>query len=259
MIRKQKEDIIANQKHWFHSIEIEPDLVTPGLHSLPIMKENLKRLELPDDMSGMKVLDIGACDGFYSFEAEKRGAERVVAYEIDPQDHGIAQAIRMLDSKVELIQGDVYDLTPTLFGTFDIVLFLGVFYHLRYPLLALDKIFPICDLYMVLSTYHLPDRFLREDGTRSPDEKDIIEEIPVFQFCRFDEMAKNDFSNWFAPNREGVEAALKSSGFDPRYMASWGDRILFKAYKEQGLPEWERLCSPGGKRYFSKCDGGKDE
>jgi tRNA (mo5U34)-methyltransferase len=122
----------------------------------------LARLDLPASLEGRTVLDVGAWDGFFSFEAERRGASRVVA-----TDHyswhglgwgtgdgkaGFELARTALGSRVEDVDIDVMDLSPERVGTFDVVLFLGVLYHLRHPLLALERIASVADDLLVAET-----------------------------------------------------------------------------------------------------------
>ncbi|UCH95987.1 MAG: methyltransferase domain-containing protein [Candidatus Aminicenantes bacterium] len=242
MNREEKEKLIK-ECNWYHSIEIEKGLITPGKLPHHLLKNFLNGLRLPGDLSGLSVLDIGACDGFYSFEAEKRGAKRVVALELFTEHHSIKQAVKMLNSNVEVIKGNVYDLSPDIHGTFDIVLFLGVFYHLRYPLLALDRIFPVTRQYMTLETYFFDNRIILADGSEMPlKEIDTrLEEVSLYQFYRYDEIRPRDFSNWFAPNRKAVETSLWSAGFEPEYLYSQYNRIAFKAKKLPGPPEHIRL------------------
>ena len=118
-----------------------------GIDDTPL---RLARLDLPSSLAGRTVLDIGAWDGFFSFEAERRGAARVVAADyyawhgIGWGTHqgkaGFTLARECLGSRVEDLDIDVMDLSPERVGTFDVVLFLGVLYHLRHPLLALERI-----------------------------------------------------------------------------------------------------------------------
>jgi tRNA (mo5U34)-methyltransferase len=123
----------------------------------------------PERFDGLTVLDIGTWDGYFSFEAERRGAKRVVAYDMHPPDHyGFAIAKTLLNSSVEYIQGSVYDLTPDVYGTFDVVMFFGVFYHLRYPLLALDRIWEITDQYLLMESQCLDNHVVLNNGDILP-------------------------------------------------------------------------------------------
>jgi tRNA (mo5U34)-methyltransferase len=125
---------------WWHSIELRPGIITPGVAG---GTGTVPFYGLPGDLTGKTVLDIGCWDGFFSFECERRGAERVVAADLWENSGRAAFdfAREELGSKVEPLECDVYDLPGKLNGErFDLVLFLGVLYHLRHPLLGLEKV-----------------------------------------------------------------------------------------------------------------------
>src|SRR5688500_15284324 len=129
---------------WYHSIDLGSGVVTRGTDDTPV---RLAQLQLPGSLAGQTVLDIGAWDGFFSFECERRGAARVVAADYYSwhgsgwgTKAGFTLAREVLGSKVEDIDIDVMDLAPERVGTFDLVLFLGVLYHLRHPYLALERV-----------------------------------------------------------------------------------------------------------------------
>src|SRR5262245_48364448 len=128
--------LIASVPFWFHQIEVAPGIVTPGIDPSP---EKLKRLTFPADLRGKRVLDIGAWDGFFSFECERRGAAEVVAIDAAPS-LSFAVARELLGSQVKFYAMNIYDLTPVTLGQFDLVLCLGVLYHLRHPLFGLERV-----------------------------------------------------------------------------------------------------------------------
>jgi tRNA (mo5U34)-methyltransferase len=254
--REEKQRLIQSRS-WYHSIEIEPGLVTPGRLSQTQLQQMLGYLNFPESFEGLSVLDIGAWDGFYSFEAEKRGAKRVVAFDLNPPDYyGFDTARKLLNSKVEFVQGSVYDLSPQVHGTFDVVLFLGVFYHLRYPLLALDRIRQIAKQFMLLETNCMDQRLLLTDQVEIPlqaiDKR--LTEIPLYRFYRFDELMPGDFSNWFSPNRQAIQDALWSAGFRPEFLAEWGDRIAFRGTRLDSIPEY-LLETYEGLQWTKNADG----
>lgn len=137
--------------YWFQQIDLGDGVVTPGW-SNPIT-EKLPFFGLPDDMSGMRVLDIGCCEGFFSFEAERRGAADVVAIDSFPESIRRFNICRStLGSKATGYLTSVYDLNPSNFGTFDLVMYFGVLYHLRHPLLSLQKIASVTAGTLLLQT-----------------------------------------------------------------------------------------------------------
>jgi tRNA (mo5U34)-methyltransferase len=231
-----------NSCRWYHSIEIEPGLVTPGMLSLDVLRRNLEYVGMPRRLDGLSVLDIGAWDGFYSFEAERRGAARVVAYDLTPPDHfAFAIARELIGSKVEYVRGSVYDLSNEVAGgPFDVVFFFGVLYHLRYPLLALDRIWPVCRQFLLLETNCMDDRLILADGkaVRLQQIDRRLANVALYRFYRKDELMPGDFSNWFSPNKKAIEESLWSAGFKPELLSSWASRCAFKATKLPGPPEY---------------------
>ena len=142
---------VEAEPYWFQRMELRPGLDTPGW-SNPA-REKLPYFGLPDRLDGMRVLDIGCAEGFFAFEAERRGAREVIAIDSFPDSirrFNICRAA--LGSKAIAYLCNVYDVTPRAFGTFDLVMFFGVLYHLRNPLLALERINAICTGSLLLQT-----------------------------------------------------------------------------------------------------------
>jgi 2-polyprenyl-3-methyl-5-hydroxy-6-metoxy-1,4-benzoquinol methylase len=126
--------------HWYQSIPLSEDYRTPG-ETGDAEQCKLQMMQLPEDLTGKTVLDIGCNEGFFAFEAERRGADRVVAIDKSPEAKEKLQLIKsILNSRIEFLKADLYTLDPSEIGQFDLVFFLSVFHHLRYPFLALDKI-----------------------------------------------------------------------------------------------------------------------
>jgi tRNA (mo5U34)-methyltransferase len=188
---------------WFHSMELEP-----GVHTISKAKTDELRTREESyfrhvDFTGKSVLDIGAWDGYFSFAAKRRGAARVLA-----TDHfcwtgkgwgskaGFDFANEKLGTNIESLDVDVLDLSPEHLGTFDIVLFLGVFYHLRDPLLGLGKAASLAKETMVVETV-LDAKWMRR---------------PAMVFYPGREL-NNDPTNWWGPNSACVTAMLKDLGF----------------------------------------------
>ena len=129
---------------FFHSpFNFGDGLTTKPPHTHRRFRRRLQLLGIPDDLSGKTVLDIGAWDGFFSFEFERRGAKRVLAIDTYAWDHGGLECFLLahehFKSKVEHQRLDVHDLSPQEVGTFDLVFCAGVLYHMRHPLLALER------------------------------------------------------------------------------------------------------------------------
>src|SRR5215212_10626501 len=144
VIRKKLDEVVDDQREafyssgWWHSIDLGHGNVTPGVHKIEELRDNYNRLGLPSDLSGKRLLDIGCWDGFYSFEAERHGAEVVAVDVWRPETFFIAH--KALNSQVRFLETSVYELSREQVGSFDIVLFLGVLYHLQHPLLALQRV-----------------------------------------------------------------------------------------------------------------------
>ena len=163
----------------------------------------------------MRVLDIGARDGFFSFELERRGAKVLAIDYFGPTITGFAIASKLLGSRVRYEVLNVYDLSPATHGKFDIVLFLGVLYHLRNPLLALDRIRNVCQDRLWLESQVIDNAFLNMStgemlalDTIAP----LMKETPIMQFYPRDELNK-DGSNWWAPNLACLTAMLETCNF----------------------------------------------
>jgi len=230
------EDVLREHPEWYHSIELAPGVVTPGRAPLAHWQTALHQLRLPD-LRGKRVLDIGAYDGFFSFAAERAGAARVVAldhyaWSVDmvgymrdwrsaradgatiPAPHDTAHwrpdalpgrrpfdaARACLGSKVEPVFGDFMTLDPEVLGRFDVVLFLGVLYHLEEPLTAVRRV----------------------ERLTAPGGLCVIEteatEIPGSgsrALCEFfpGQELNADASNWWVPNRAALLGFCRAAGF----------------------------------------------
>lgn len=119
---------IASRSRWWHRIEVTPGIVTPGEKNTIA---ELERMDLPERLDRMTVLDIGAAEGFYSFECEKRGGIVTAVDQFSSEESGFALVRKLLGSKVKHIHGSIYTLDPSELGQFDLVLCLGVLYHPR--------------------------------------------------------------------------------------------------------------------------------
>ncbi|HET9849710.1 MAG TPA: DUF1698 domain-containing protein [Candidatus Dormibacteraeota bacterium] len=190
----------VNRIKWFHRIDLGHGITTPGDDDTPA---KLATLGFPADLRGQTVLDIGAWDGFFSFEAERRGASRVLATDWfcwgGPgwgTKAGFDLARQALNSSVEDKEIDVLDISPESVGMFDVVLFLGVLYHLRHPLLALERVFSVTREMLILET-GVDLNFYWQ---------------PAMAFYPGSEAA-GDPTNWWGPNPAAVEAMLKDVGF----------------------------------------------
>jgi tRNA (mo5U34)-methyltransferase len=192
----------ADKFRWFHSIDLGNGVVTKGQKSVAHLERQAETV-FKHSVQGKSVLDIGAWDGAMSFAAERRGAARVLATDhfcwVGPgwgRKAAFDFACRALKSKVESEVADLTDLSVESVGQFDVVLFLGVFYHLLHPLLRLETIAPLARELLVLDT-----------DTALDDE-----DRPAMVFFPGKEL-NNDASNWWAPNIKCMKAMLRHVGF----------------------------------------------
>jgi tRNA (mo5U34)-methyltransferase len=226
---------VADVGFWWHSIDLGDGVVTPGAKSGAWLEAELARLEL-GDLRGKSVLDIGAYDGFYSFAAERLGAERVVALDqyvwsadmpgyMDYRDRLMAAGQRVepvhalpefwrpdelpgrrpfdlaheaLGSRVEVVVGDLLDYDLSELGSFDVVLYLGVLYHVRHPLLALEKLAALTRGTAYIETQ--AEVFRGSEGR------------PMCRFIEGDEL-NHDPSNWWTFNDAALLSMCRAAGF----------------------------------------------
>ncbi len=202
---------------WFHNLDLGGVKTAPEhfLGDYPAVKWGRFAHALPADLSGRTVLDIGCNGGFYSIEMKRRGAARVLG--VDTDDTYLRQArfaAQVVGADIEFAQLSVYDVAA-LGERFDLVLFLGVLYHLRHPLLALD----------LIREHVVRDLFVCQSMQRgSPVEERLEPDYPfsetaVFERPGFPRMAfiehgyAGDGTNWWVPNRACTAAMLRSAGF----------------------------------------------
>ena len=219
---------------WWHSIDLGNGVITPGRKSADWLKHELAALRLPD-LHGKSVLDIGAWDGYYSFAAERLGARRVLAldhyvWSLDracaeawharyagagevappiestdawqpqalPGKRGFDTACAVLGSRVEDRVSDFMDVPAAAIGTFDVVLFLGVLYHMENPLAALRKLRTLTGEMAVIETHAVA--------------------LPAYEHRALCEFYPNgeldgDVSNWWGPNLAALRAMCLAAGF----------------------------------------------
>ena len=179
---------------WWHSIDLGGGLVTPGVHSLSELQNLYHSLELPEDLSGKTLLDIGCWDGFYTFETERHGAQ-VTAVDCWRPGNFFA-AHEALNSTAGFHELSVYNIAKEKTGAYDIVLFLGVLYHLRHPLLALERVCEVTRDFAIIESHII-------DKMRAGDE-------PAMEFYEFDELG-GMYDNWWAPNVECLAQMTRSA------------------------------------------------
>lgn len=202
---------------WFHNLNLHGVPTAPNhfLGDFPNIKWKHISSAIPLDLKGATVLDIGCNGGFYCVEMKKRGADRVVGVDVDDRYLNQARfAAETLGTEIEFQKLSVYDV-DSIPGQFDYVLFMGVFYHLRYPLYALDKVIKKVRGQLVFQTMIRGSENLREWQSNYHFWNKEIFSDPDYPCMYFVEKSyANDPTNWWIPNRGAVEGMLRSSGLD---------------------------------------------
>jgi tRNA (mo5U34)-methyltransferase len=226
--RQERQALADALPGWWHSIELGEGAVSRGRKTPADHATELRALRLPD-VRGRTVLDVGAWDGFYSFWAEEQGAARVVALDWNswvledaggpgphvadadglPGRRRFDLARRMRGSRVEAVAADFTRLEPSSLGTFDVVLFFGVLYHLRDPLGALRRVRSLTAGLAVIETH----------AVVVPG----FESLPLWQLYPGDELC-GDPTNWWGPTERGLVDACGAAGFASAEVVDVRDR-----------------------------------
>jgi tRNA (mo5U34)-methyltransferase len=201
--------------HAFQQWEIFPGYLVPGVKPVAA---HMRRLQIPERLDGCRVLDIAPWNGFFGFECLRRGAAELVSLgPDDPDVTGYNKTRELLQiENCKYLRESVYDLSPAVHGRFDIVLFLGLIYHLRHPLLALDRIFDVASNRLFMDSPVIDKRVF--DSTISEPERNkileagkIVNQLPLLYFTKGRETG--DPYTWFIPNRRALGDIIEHSGF----------------------------------------------
>ncbi|MFP5211982.1 MAG: TIGR04290 family methyltransferase [Acidobacteriota bacterium] len=219
---------IAAMEPWLHNLHLPDGTQTAPNHpygDFPSHKWNCIRDYLPRSLQGWTALDIGCNAGFYSLELAKRGAQVTAT---DVNRHCLNQArwaagVFGLEHQIEFREMQVYDLAR-MDEKYDLVLFLGVFYHLRYPMLGLDIVARKTRQFLLFQTLTMPGKevYQATDGL-DMEEREVMLEAGWPKMAFIEHRLAGDPTNWWAPNHAAVEAMLRSSGM--RVIASPGHEI----------------------------------
>ncbi|WP_296722330.1 TIGR04290 family methyltransferase [Erythrobacter sp.] len=216
---------VSDLAPWFQNIDIGHGITTAPDHFLgdyPAFKYRRFKDALPADLSGKSVLDIGCNAGFYAIEMKKRGAARVLGIDSDERylDQARLASAALGFGDIEFAKRDVYDVAA-LGETFDLVIFMGVLYHLRHPLLALDLIREHVAGDMLLfqtmqqgsdAVLEVPqDHPFHKPGTFDPPDYFDDPAYPKLHFIERE--FAHDWTNWWAPNAACSQAMLRAAGF----------------------------------------------
>jgi tRNA (mo5U34)-methyltransferase len=210
---------------YYHSIELPDGAVLNGFQSLATLRHRISQFPIPADLRGKRVLDIGAWDGWFTFEMERRGAQ-VMALDVIKNE----RFLRLRDfigSKAEYVAGDICRLTSRDLGRFDIVLFLGVLYHLKHPVLALEN---VCDMTLDMACI---ESYVIDDGQN-------LAAPPVLEFYEGTEL-RGQFDNWVGPNVACLLAMARTAGFVEVEMES----VVGERAHVTGRRHWSNPVGPG--------------
>ncbi len=218
----KREEILEELKRlepWFHRIDLGGGLYTktesvmgePVDHPLGPW-QTIQKL-LPPDLSDKTLLDVGCNAGFYAFEAKRRGAKRVLG--VDGQRQHVRQGLfvrKVLGLEVEFRRVNVYELGPRTVGQFDITLALGLLYHLKHPMLALENLYQVTKDLLIIETAIMPPEQTRESFVHPLGEQQMV--LHALAFVENPHDAKEQVYNWFLPGIDALKALLRATGFD---------------------------------------------
>jgi tRNA (mo5U34)-methyltransferase len=215
---------------WHQRFQLSPGVYTPGVNDIEWV---LTAAQLPEDLTGQTVLDIGTANGGAAFIAERRGAKKVVAVDIySGERFGVFALREFLNSRIEFVRASVYELPSLLHDRFDVVLFLGVLYHLRHPLLALDSLRTVTGGVALLET------------AVADHELGPLRTSPLVRFYEGGELG-GDPSNWFAPSVASLLGWCRSSGLEPELLGAWPEaapeRCVMRAVPDESGPAYTRV------------------
>lgn len=222
----QIRELVDSVRYWHHIMHFPQGVVSPGVYD---PRGIFDLLQLPD-LQGKRVLDVGTRDGYFAFECERRGAE-VVAVDYAEMDlTGFGAAKKIYGSRVEHVQANVYDLDPGRLGIFDVVLFLGVLYHLRHPLLALDRLRPLCRELLIVESLVCDARVFTgfETGQPLAQLAPQLTGVPIAQFLPVRKFHSDSTNKW-VPNAACLRELIADAMFAPGPAHTWGDRAMVHA------------------------------
>jgi tRNA (mo5U34)-methyltransferase len=209
---------------WFHNLHLADGTQTAPDHPLgdfPARRWREVMTNLPFPVEGLRVLDMGCNAGYHAFDMSGRGA-RVIAADLD--EHYLRQARWAQDhvacgGDLEFRCASVYDV-PRWDERYDLIVFQGVLYHLRYPLLALDMLAGVCERWMIFQSLMIPT-VDSEPPHRRPEDLSLHEQAPLSdpdwpRLAFIENQLAGDPSNWWVPNEPAVFAMLRSAGFEVR-------------------------------------------
>jgi tRNA (mo5U34)-methyltransferase len=244
MTREEIQTRVGRLGPWFHCIDLGDGVQTktesaigePVEHPRPTWEK--VRAALPEELAGRSVLDVGCNAGFYAVELKRRGAGRVLG--VDSQRNLVRQAVFVRDVlglDIEYRRLSVYDLDPRGLGQFDVTLALGLVYHCKHLVLALEKLFAVTRGLLVLETAIYPPE--RSPGSFTYEVGGLQPLLHPLAYVENPGEAKEAIYNWFLPGVEALTALLRNVGFDEVevFPATQDDRAIFACRKHTDYPD----------------------
>lgn len=219
--------------YWHQGWEIFPGLSTPGRSEVSQLMANA---DMPQDLAGLRVIDVGGWNGCTGLECERRGASEAVVLSLeDPEHTGFNYLAALTEAeRTRYVRGSIYDLDPDTLGTFDVVICFGVLYHLRYPVLGIDNLRRIAAGRLYLESHVLDSALVNlEDGSTGALGK--LADASLMQFYKGKELA-DDVSNWFSPSMSALTGLIETAGFVVDRTFSTAARGYVNATVLPGLP-----------------------
>ena len=272
MTREEILSELARLQPWFHRIDLGGGLYTK---TESVMGEPLDHPAgpwetigkcIPEDLTGKSVLDVGCNAGFYAVEAKRRGARRVLG--VDGQRQHVRQAVfvrKVLGLDIEYRRMNVYELTRRRVGEFDITLALGLVYHLKHLVLALENLYEVTRELLVVETAILPPKHTPKSFTHPVGRAEM--RLHPLAYVENPPEAKEQVFNWFLPGVEALTALLRNTGFDEvQVFEVKGERAVLVCRKTGArtdadvrhhyvaalaLEEGPTACRPGEELFFA--------
>ena len=200
----EAQSLVASVPAWHHKFEISPGVITPGSYDPEFL---WNKMRLPRDMQGRRVLDLGSSDGFFSLKLRRCGAEVVSVDYRRKEQHGFGVMEKLSGLEFDYRRTNLYGIDPEAFGTFDVVLFFGVLYHLPDMIKALSIVRNLCSGEMFLETHCAAD---------------LAVETAVARYYR-ERTLNNDLTNFWSPNVACLRGMLYDCAFDVEHDETWSE------------------------------------
>ena len=217
---------LVETRGWYHSFRFPDGTEFEGAHPVELSESRYAEFPLPEDLTGRTLLDIGAWDGWFSFEAERHGAAVTAIDTVEVANFWTVH--RKLDSRVAYRELDLFEVPGAGLGRFDYVLFLGVLYHTKHPLLALEIVCGLTREIAIVESYVIDSR----------NWEDHAGEIPSLEFYETDELG-GQMDNWFGPTVGCLMALCRAAGFARVELLSTRDNRAALACYRRWEPEAE--------------------